>query len=207
MCSSDLGKAAFDQIAARLEAVAQLRLPLSLRVIRVPLVNAVTLPGSQVIFFSQLIAQATSPNEVAGVLAHEIAHAELRHPTETTIRVTATSFLVGLLFGDVIGGSTAAGAAQAIIGASYSREAEAAADARAVELMAAAGYDVRPMADFFEKMARVEAQTPVRTQSWFASHPAPLDRAQKIRAAARPGAVALPAPQWQALKAICDTPK
>jgi predicted Zn-dependent protease len=206
VCDSPAGSEAFAQLAAPLERAAKLRTPLTLRVIRVPMVNAFALPGSQVVFFQELISRANSPNEVAGVLAHELGHVELLHPTENAIKITASSFLIGLLFGDVFGGSAAVIAAQSLIGASYTREAELAADARAVELMAAAGYDMRPYADFFDRLAGNEGRAG-RVPSWLATHPQSSQRAERVRAAPTGGKPALSPTQWAALKAICETPK
>lgn len=205
-CTAARGRAALDRMAAPLLAAATLKVPATIRVVRVPIVNAFALPGSQVVIFNQLIEKARSPNEVAGVLAHELAHAELRHPTEVAIKLTASSYLIGLVFGDVLGTGAVALAAQTLLGNAYTREAEAAADARAVELMQAAGYDARPLADFFDRLqSEGRPSGPARgtPPGWLSTHPPSNERARRIRETATGGRPALTEAGWVDLRDGC----
>lgn len=201
-CDSAAGRVALDRLSAPLLRAADLKVPATIRVVRVPIINAFALPGSQVVLFSRLIESAQSPNEVAGVLAHELGHAELRHPTEVAIKLTASSYLIGLMFGDVFGAGTVSLAAQTLLGNAYTREAEAAADERAAELMREAGFDARPLADFFDRL-RGERPRSGDTPSWLSTHPPDAERARRFRQPGAASGPALSADQWRDLKAIC----
>ena len=94
-------------------------------------VNAFAAPGGHVVVLSGLIDEAKSGDEVAGVLAHEIAHVIHRHPMESLVRAMGLAVLAEALSGDGLGGT----AAMLLAVTAYSREAEAEADATAVALL------------------------------------------------------------------------
>ena len=71
---------------------------------RVP--NAVALPGGRIYLFDGLLRRADNPDEIAGVIAHEIGHVARRDGLRKLIQTGGSSFLLGLLFGDVTGGGT-----------------------------------------------------------------------------------------------------
>jgi Zn-dependent protease with chaperone function len=202
VCESPSGVAALQRLAQPLMQQARTPLALNIRVVDSATVNALALPGGQILILRGLIDNARDPGEVAGVLAHEIAHVELRHVTELFYRRSATSFIIGLVFGDVAGFSTAGFLAQTLIGARYSREAEEAADTRAFELLGAAGLASSGFADFFERMARVEGGA-AELLAYVSTHPPSAQRAQRARAAARGGGRALDDAGWRDLRAIC----
>ena len=72
-------------------------------VLATPVPNAFALPGGKVYVFNGLLAKAENPDEIAGVLAHEFGHLKHRDGTRNLIYNGGTSFLIGLLFGDVTG--------------------------------------------------------------------------------------------------------
>lgn len=202
-CTDAEGRAALDRMVGRLAGRGLFRIGPEVRVVKSGIVNAVTVPGEQVLVFRGLIDDARSANELAGVLAHELAHAELRHPTELAIKRATVAFMIGLLLGDATGTSAIVAVGQALVDSGYSREAETLADARAVQLMRAAGFAAAPMADFFERLAarHDDADTLFR---YFASHPGSAERARVIRAlAGADGGPALTDAEWRALKRIC----
>jgi predicted Zn-dependent protease len=172
-------------------------------VINAPIVNAIALPGGQVLLFSGLIHFAAGPNEVAGVLAHEFGHIEFDHPMQLMVERGARAFLVGLLLGDVFGGSAVAGVADAALNARFSQAAERAADARAVQLLDGAGLDIGPFGIFFERMGNQRGQGD-SAMSFLNSHPPSEERARLIAAAPRGGRPALDEREWAALNGICD---
>ena len=67
--------------------------------------NAIALPGGKIYLFDGLLQKAASPDEIAGIIAHELGHAHHRHNMRTLIYNGGTSFLIGLLLGDITGGS------------------------------------------------------------------------------------------------------
>lgn len=123
-------------------------------------VNAFALPGGYVFVNEGAIEAARTEGELAGVLAHEIAHVSLRHGTTQASRaylVKTTLNILNALAGGLQGDVGQAAAALGGAGASHlflksNREAELQADAEGARLMAAAGYDPREMARFFERL-------------------------------------------------------
>src|SRR5439155_26826695 len=120
---------------AKLEQVAGQPIPLRVLVVRSEDANAVTLPGGIIYVFHGLIDKAESPDEVAGVIAHELGHVTHRDGTRTVLQQGAMSLLFGMLLGDFVGGGAVIVAAKTILQTSYSRDVEAAADTYAVDLM------------------------------------------------------------------------
>lgn len=201
-CTAPAGWAALGKLAAPLIAQLHLRNAPRLRVVNSPIINAVALPGGQILLFRGLIDFADSPNEIAGVLAHELGHLALDHPTTVMVERGATAFLIGLVVGDVFGVSAIGAIGTAALSASYGREAESAADAKAVALMEKAGYDLAPFAAFFTRLEakQGDGELPI---AFLRSHPPNAERARLIAAAPTGGRQALAEHGWRALKAIC----
>jgi Zn-dependent protease with chaperone function len=202
-CKNANGMSALDRLTAPLIAAARMPYPIRIRVIKSDMVNALALPGGQILVLKGLIDFVKSPNELAGVLGHELAHIELRHPIELVIKRSAVAFLVGLLLGDVLGGSAAAAAAEALAESSYSRDAESAADARSIALMTSAGLDPAPFAQFFKRLAAEEGSS-AKMAPFVASHPPTVERERLAERVQPGGRAALDDEGWRALTKICD---
>lgn len=196
-CRQPAGDAALrllsDRLAAGLPPEAR---PRRLVVVRIPDVNAISLPGGNVLVFSGLLADAKGADELAGVLAHEFTHLRLRHPTAAAIRSAGVGVAVTLVTGDS-SGLIATGAAMALAGA-YSREDEAAADAGGIALMNAAGLDGHGLASFLRRLDS-HGQPPI----WLSTHPDSAARADAVDKLAHPGQPALSPEQWAAVKGMC----
>ena len=205
-CDGDpRGAAVLSQLGQTLSQGADTRFPIRVQPVRAPFVNAFALPGGAVVVTDELIAEAHSPDELAGVLAHEIAHVERRHVMQAAWR----SMGAGLVLDAVVGGGTGAGQ-QAILLASnlsnqrFSRTLEAEADARGIQLLARHDISSKGMADFFDRLSDRKADPRVRQAAeWFSNHPDTVARAAKARAAARPGLPALSDADWTLVKAAC----
>ncbi len=196
-CRQPAGEAALADLTERLAAgLPPDARPRRVIVVKLPQVNAIALPGGNVIVFSGLLASAAGADELAGVLAHEFTHVRLRHPLAGTVRAMGVGILVTLVTGDT-SGLLATASSVALAGA-YSREDESAADAGAAELLARVGMEGQGLAAFFRKL-----EAPGLMPAWLSTHPDPEMRARAMDALARPGAPALTESQWQALKAIC----
>ncbi|RMH51527.1 MAG: peptidase M48 Ste24p [Alphaproteobacteria bacterium] len=206
-CTDRAGRAALARLRGRLARHAPTHVPIRLTVLDHPMVNAVALPGGHVVLMRGLIEQATGPEELAGVIAHEIGHVMHRDPTRLALRAVGTAGLVGLLIGDLVGGTAVAALADALIRASYTREAEEAADTAAHRIMADAGLPLEPLADFFARIG-VQRQRPTGFLAHLATHPDPAARAKAARAADRlagaPFRPALSDNEWVALRGICE---
>ena len=202
-CDGPPGIAALGRMEARLLENADLPYPITLHVLDHEMINAFALPGGHVILFRGLIEAAEAPDEVAAVLAHEIGHVAARDPTRMALRSAGSIGVLGLLFGDFAGGAAVLFLVERLIDASYSREAEAAADRYAQDLMIAADLDPQALARMFERFAAQGGEVPGVLEH-FMSHPEILGRIEAAREvpAAR-GAPVLTRSEWGALRGIC----
>ncbi|WP_326525838.1 M48 family metallopeptidase [Sphingomonas sp.] len=198
-CEAPAGKAALEQLVTRLGPDARIA---DIRVVNVGMVNAVALPGGHVLVFEGLLRRAQSPDEVAGVIAHELGHVEHRDVLAALIRQMGLSVVLGGLGGDV------GGWVNTVLAAGYSREAESRADGYAIDVLGEAGVSARGTADFFARMAKGEAALGKagRLAVYMSTHPMSDERRQRFEGKARAQANATPAldaRQWRDLRAIC----
>jgi predicted Zn-dependent protease len=150
-------------------------------VVASPEVNAFALPGGYVFVNEGAIAAARDEGELAGVLAHEIAHVALRHGTNQASKAYLAKTGMRVLDAFTGGRETRLGAVAdafagecaSVIFAKFSRDAELQADAEGARIMAAAGYDPREMASFF---ARLGAQEGAQAADTPGDHPDPASR-------------------------------
>ena len=201
-CMAPEGRAALESLAGKLRARANLPMPVEVAVLPSGQANAFALPGGRVYLLGGLLGRAESPDELAGVLAHELGHVAGRDGLRRLIRAGGTSALLGLLFGDVAGGGTVVLLGELLVSSAHSREAESAADGFAADLMLALGRPTRPMGAFLLRLTgeqRGGSLAPLR------SHPVSEDRLAALAARDRPptGAPLLDEREWIALKGIC----
>ena len=201
-CDYRGGVSALELLARRVTAGMEPPPRLRLVVVRADLVNAFALPGGYVVLTSGLLRAAQTPEEVAGVLAHEVGHVVHDHGTEAIYRATAISMLVSVILGDVTFGVAGALTEFALNGR-YSREAERAADRYAVELLNASGIDGRGLVQFFERIARRASGEEHPVFRILSTHPSTRERAEEVRANARADGIALNRLEWQRLRSVC----
>jgi Zn-dependent protease with chaperone function len=201
-CTDPDGNAAFAKMVEKLRQANDLTIPLQTVVLASTIPNALALPGGKIYLLNGLLQKADNPDEIAGVIAHEMGHVAHRDQVRVMIQNGGTSFLIGLLFGDITGSAAAIFAARSLVGASYSREAEANADAFAIETMHTLGRSPAPMG---ELLFRVTGAQGNNTIGILASHPLTEERRELMRREARPdtGPEILSANEWRALKNIC----
>ncbi|MGE5362125.1 MAG: M48 family metalloprotease [Bacteroidales bacterium] len=153
-------------------------------------INAFALPGGPMFVQRGMFEAATSEAEVAGVMAHELAHVLLRHGTANATKAQNPWLQLGQIAG-VVGGAVVGGGAGAAIAQGsqfglgtfllkYSREYEKQADLLGVQIMARAGYDPRALAQMFETIQRTSATSGGGVPQWLSSHPDPGNRTQYI---------------------------
>ena len=195
------GRAAFDKLMQQMQSAAGLPLPLTATVVRKQDANAITLPGGHIYVFQGLIKQARTPDELAGVIAHEVGHVAHRDGTRTIMQGAGLSLLFGLVLGDFVGGGAVVLAAKTLLRTRYSREVEAAADAYGVNLMARIGGDQRALAAILSRIAGSTHGGP----KILSDHPETRDRVAAIErmASGPPSRPLLDEAQWSALKSIC----
>ncbi|HEU4433542.1 MAG TPA: M48 family metallopeptidase [Pyrinomonadaceae bacterium] len=157
------------------------KVPFTIKVIDSDEVNAFALPGGFFYVNKGLLLAADNEAELAGVMAHEIAHVAARHAVENQTKASLLEYaaLGGSIFLGGIPGliyQNTAGIGLLGIFMKFSRGAEEEADKLGVQYMYAAGYDPGAMATMFEKLEAKNKKKPGFISRAFASHPAPPDR-------------------------------
>jgi Zn-dependent protease with chaperone function len=203
VCDNAAGQAAFTKLVNALRETAGLDTSVQIAVLATPVPNAFALPGGKVYLFNGLLARAKNPDEIAGVLAHELGHLSHRDSTRNLIYNGGTSFLIGLLFGDITGSSALTFASRSLVTASYSREAEQNADTFSIDIMHRLGRSPKPMG---ELMFRITGKGD-KSLSLLSSHPVTEDRLERMSNDDRSptGPPLLSAAEWTSLKAICNS--
>jgi len=167
------------------------KVPFTIKVIDSDEVNAFALPGGFFYVNKGLLLAADNEAELAGVMAHEIAHVAARHAVENQTKASLLEYaaLGGSIFLGGIPGmiyQNTAGIGLLGIFMKFSRGAEEEADKLGVQYMYAAGYDPGAMATMFEKLEAKNKKKPGFIARAFATHPAPPDRrASALALAAR----------------------
>ena len=169
-----------------------------------PQINAFALPGGYVVVFTGLLQSAESAEEVAGVLAHEVQHVEMRHSLKNLIHSLGWRALLALALGDLSGGVWA-GMAEHLGQLSYGRDLERQADLGGLAALRQAGIAPEGMVSFFAKLARQEGGR----IELLSSHPASAERMQALQDAidSQGSYPVSPLPyDWPAIKASLAAP-
>jgi Zn-dependent protease with chaperone function len=205
-CTNAAGQAAFNKLVNALREAAGINMPIKTAVLATPVPNAFALPGARVYLLNGLLAKAENADEIGGVLAHELGHLRHRDGTRNLIYNGGTSFLIGLLFGDVTGSSALIFASRSLVTLSYSREAEYNADTFAIDVMHRLGRSPKPMGQL---LFRVTGKQVDKNLSILSNHPLTEDRLKRMSDEDRPpsGPPLLTAEEWASLKAICSAKK
>ena len=203
-CNNASGQAAFTKLVDAIRESSGLDTSIQSEVLSTPVSNAFALPGGRVYLFSGLLAKAENADEIAGILAHELGHLSHRDGTRNLIYNGGTSFLIGLLFGDITGSGALIFASRSLVTASYSREAEQNADTFAIDAMHRLGRSPKPMG---ELMFRVTGKEGDKSLSVLSNHPLTEDRLARMSQEDRPpsGPPLLTPSEWASLKAICSS--
>ena len=172
-----------------------------------PLVNAMAAPGGYLIVFRGLLQDTDTPEELAGVLAHEIQHVMLRHGMRLIVQHLSMAVIIAALSGDASGMlSYGLQAAQTLQTLSYSREAENQADEKGLALLQEAGVDPKGMMSFFEKLSHKHEDTsPFR---YFSTHPPTTERRNHLEELASAHSMQYQEfsleQDWETLRDLCE---
>ena len=150
-------------------------------VVKSPVVNAFALPGGSIVVYTGLVKAAGSPEEVAGVLGHEINHVLQRHGLERIVKTLGVMAVAAILFGDqqgLIGLAKQLGVE--IITLKYNRDQETEADLAGLRLLHKAKVDPAGMIAFFERLARSEKEQ--ERAELLSTHPMSRARADRLKA-------------------------
>ena len=203
-CVTPRGREALEVLTRRL-APAESPYRFHVDVVNFDMNNAFALPGGQIVMTRGLLRFVESPDEVAGVLAHEMGHVIRRHTTAAMIEALGLGFLFGVMLGDL--GTGAIGwAGETLIGLSFRREAEREADDSAFELLHHAGLSSQGLADFFERIEGTIEDMPALLHP-LSTHPSSKSRLDRFAGDATAGPPALGEDDWRSLRTICNRQK
>ena len=182
----------FLQIFSGILSQTQLGQPIGLVIIKDPQINAFAVPGGLFALNTGLIISAKNLDEIAGVMAHEIAHVAQRHysRSQEAFKGQGLLALAGILVGAAIaskadgdvGSAVMLGTQAALMDKqlSYSRNQEREADRIGMQFMYAAGYNPQSMADYFETMHRATSRVSFLPDFWL-THPLTTERMSEAR--------------------------
>ena len=176
-----------DGVAQNLVRHSDARVPFNVKVIDSAQINAFALPGGFFYINSGLVLAADEEAELAGVMAHEIAHVTARHGTKraTKGQIAQWAMIPAIIF--LPGGWAGYGIYQAInfglplTFLKFSRDAEREADFLGIQYMWAAGYDPTSFVSFFEKLREKERKSPGSIPKVFSSHPPTKERVRRAQ--------------------------
>jgi len=174
------------------------------------MVNAFALPGGEIVVFKGLIEKSRRPEELAGVMAHEIQHIEQRHTTKNLIKDKSFEILISAISGDSGGTDYALKAAKTIGGLAYRRSEEASADSEGLKMLVNARIDPNGIIDFFETIKKQEIELP-GIFKYLSTHPDTEDRIDKldniIKGYSFKPQKLLPDVNWEETKMLCSKTK
>ncbi len=151
---------------------------IKLKVIEKSDVNAFALPDNYLVLYTGLITECQKPEELAGVMAHEIAHMEKEHIMQKLIKETGLSVLISMTTGNG-NPEIMRQIIKAITSSAYDRSLEREADLTGADYLVAAEIDPAPFAEFLFRLSAKEKDLPDEV-FWVSSHPGSEERAKDI---------------------------
>lgn len=208
-CQDPMQGRAIEEIITTLTAPLD-RSPYTFKAIVVddPTQNALAAPGGHILVFKGLLEQTQTPEELAGILAHELQHILKRHTTRALLEHASIGILFAALVGDVRGTAAFALETARTLGLlRYSRSSEEAADAEGMRMLLAAGIDPAGMITIFKTMRKKNNER-AAFPAYLSTHPGTEERIEKLRAIAqrpRQKSIRLLADyNWKDVKKICS---
>ncbi len=171
-----------NRLAQNIARNSDLQVPLTVKVLNIPDINAFALPGGFMYVNSGLLAAAEEEAEVAGVISHEVAHVAARHWASQMTKSTLLQYaMIPLIFTPMsypvyVGVSQGMNIGIPLTFLKFSRSAESEADFLGLQYMHKAGYDPNAYVAFFGRIIDEQRRTPGSTPSIFSDHPMTGDR-------------------------------
>ncbi len=176
---------AVEEIVQRIDRFDNMDLSYELIVIDAEMINAFAFPGGYIVVTSGLLKNADAPEEVAGVLAHELTHVIERHGMKKLVRQAGLGVLIGIVFGDVSALSQLIELGAQLDSLSFDRDQEDLADEGAIQILQAASISPAYLAHFFEKIEKADAVTG-DIPELFRTHPVTEDRINRVKQSTEP---------------------
>lgn len=200
------GQAALVDLMTRLaeQAGVEAREKVDIFVVTAGFPNAFALPDGSIVVTQELIALAEAPEELAGVIAHEIGHVAHHHAMANVIRQVGAGIFFDVVFGGAGAGQAIAIASVNLAALRYSRDDENEADIFALNALDAAQIDPGALARFFERIRDVEQEEGVDIPTLLNSHPPTAARIAAARARAAADRQPAMSPEaWRSVQAMC----
>ena len=178
-------EAALEQITARLlPVVSQSGYNFRFHIMQDTNVNAFAIPGGNVVILTGLLEAAKTPEEIAGVLAHELAHVTERHSMRQMVQSAGLWVVITAFFGDTSGmAAVLTEGSQFLLRQRFSRDFEREADDKGWDYLIAAQIDPRGLKRFFEMLKKVyesEGTAMSSTLAFLQTHPATNERIEQL---------------------------
>jgi len=175
-----------------------------------PTVNAIAAPGGFIVLFRGLVEQTQTPEELAGVLAHEVQHIVSRHATRMLVQNASTGLLLGALTGDASGAMRFGLEGARVLGIlRYSRGHEEEADLEGIRMLITARIDPAGLVRFFESLKEKEREREMPAfLTYLSTHPTTADRVERLKSLAAQAdgqwITLLPDLQWREINQLCN---
>ncbi len=207
-CNSDKEFKKIEAIFNRLTAtIPESEYDFKLYVVKSDIVNAFALPGGHIVLYSGLLQHTDRPEQVAGVLAHEIQHVTNRHGTESLVKDYSLGLFLSVITNDTKTVEQTVGLAKYLGLMNYSRENETEADTGGMKMLNEAKIDQAGMVEFFEILDE-QAEDMPDSLKYFSTHPQTGDRISKLKEISRemdykPVEI-YSFKEWKEIKKICS---
>ena len=208
-CAGATRDAALERMVATLTADGRGgRYTFNVTVLDDSMVNALAAPGGQIVFFRGLIDAAETPEELAGVMAHELQHVVLGHGTAGILRQIPIQLLLSAVAGSGSVGDQAFGVAATLGNLGYARRDESEADRQGMAMLQAAGVGTSGMVTFMGRLSTLnKREADPGMMTYLSTHPASADRANVLGELAATQQY-IPRPlltdeEWAAVRAPC----
>jgi len=200
-CRDPDGLAALDELVDQVVAGTSVEEEFHVYVVDDETLNAFAAPGGHIVLNRALIDQAQHPSEVAGVLAHEMAHIIEGHPTRGMVEKLGYEVFKYIVPGNAL--LPAPKLAEDLLKSHHSRSDEFSADQRGIEILNTAGLDSRGLNEYLERLHSKGPSIPGAAE-YFSSHPSGRVRKSALQGVVREGRPPLGESEWRQLKAICS---